>query len=418
MSPTTAISLFCSSGIGDLALRRVGIDVLVANELVRERSDLFKNNFPTTHLIEGSIWEKRNEIINKTVELLKGSTLDFALVTPPCQGMSKNGRGKLLAEIRAGRRSKVDDRNMLIIPSLEIIKKLQPTTVVFENVPEMINTVIPFEDNLIGIVELIKLELSDWLVEAQIVEFADYGIPQKRQRLITVATKDERLLNSFNTEGTLFPKATHSANGCLFTEKWKTVRDVISDFEPLDALNKPKSEVNQLHYVPKLDKTKYFWVSNTPQGKSAFDNQCIECGCKKNPTHSARKNHEGVNRASIETPIHCLSCGKLLPRPVVTKNGQTRLMKGFTSAYKRMAWDSPASAITRNFPYACSDNKLHPEQNRTLSVLEALALHSIDPNEYKFEYINGKKAGSVAIRDTLGESVPPKFLEILFNYLR
>ena len=48
MSPTTAISLFCSSGIGDLALRRVGIDVLVANELVRERSDLFKNNFPTT----------------------------------------------------------------------------------------------------------------------------------------------------------------------------------------------------------------------------------------------------------------------------------------------------------------------------------------------------------------------------------
>ena len=107
MSPTTAISLFCSSGIGDLALRRVGIDVLVANELVRERSDLFKNNFPTTHLIEGSIWEKRNEIINKTVELLKGSTLDFALVTPPCQGMSKNGRGKLLEIGRASCRERV-----------------------------------------------------------------------------------------------------------------------------------------------------------------------------------------------------------------------------------------------------------------------------------------------------------------------
>ena len=418
MSTPTAISLFCSSGIGDLALRRAGIDVLVANELIKERCNLFRNNFPTTQLIEGSVWEQKNKIINDTLEILEGRSLDFALVTPPCQGMSKNGRGKLLAEIRAGRRSKVDDRNMLIIPSLEIIKKLQPTTVVFENVPEMINTVIPFEDSVIGIVELIKQELSDWLVEAKIVEFADYGVPQKRQRLITIATKNGRLLNSFNTEGTLFPNKTHSPNGCLFTEKWKTVREVISDFEPLDGLNKPKSKVNELHYVPKLDKTKYFWVSNTPQGKSAFDNQCIECGYQENPTHLARKNHEGVNRASVETPIYCLSCGKLLPRPVVTKNGQTRLMKGFTSAYKRMTWDSPASAITRNFPYACSDNKLHPEQNRTLSVLEALALHSIDVDEYKFEYNNGKKAGSVAIRDTLGESVPPKFLEILFNCLR
>jgi DNA (cytosine-5)-methyltransferase 1 len=92
-------------------------------------------------------------------------------------------------------------------------------------------------------------------------------------------------------------------------------------------------------------------------------------------------------------------------------------MKGFTSAYKRMNWDNPASAITRNFPYACSDNKIHPEQNRTLSVLEALALHSIGETEYKFEYKNGKKAGSVAIRDTLGESVPPKFLEILFDHI-
>ena len=156
MSTPTAISLFCSSGIGDLALRRAGIDVLVANELIKERCNLFRNNFPTTHLIEGSVWEQKNKIINDTLEILEGRSLDFALVTPPCQGMSKNGRGKLLAEIRAGRRSKVDDRNMLIIPSLEIIKKLQPTTVGCEKVPEMIKTVIPFEDSVIGIVELIN----------------------------------------------------------------------------------------------------------------------------------------------------------------------------------------------------------------------------------------------------------------------
>lgn len=417
MTSPTAISLFCSSGIGDIALRRVGVTVLVANELVAERCDLFETNFPETQLVRGSIWEKKDQIINETKHLLNGTNLDFALITPPCQGMSKNGRGKLLAEIRAGRRSKVDERNLLIVPSLEIIKKLQPTTVVFENVPEMVNTVIPDLDDVIEIIDLIKRELSDWSVEAKIIEFADYGVPQRRQRLITIATKDPKLVDLKKSEGTFFPSPTHSSNGCLFTEKWNTVRDSIGGFEPLDGLKKPKSDNYELHYVPKLDETKYFWVSNTPEGKSAFDNQCIKCKHQDNPTHSAKRNIEGVNRASNETPIYCLSCGALLPRPVVVKDGKTRLMKGFTSAYKRMDWDSPASAITRNFPYACSDNKIHPEQNRTLSVLEALTLHSIGENEYRFEYKNGKKAGSVAIRDTLGESVPPKFLEILFTHI-
>jgi DNA (cytosine-5)-methyltransferase 1 len=417
MTSPTAISLFCSSGIGDLALRRDGINVLVANELIEERCDLFEYNFPETNLIRGSIWEKKETIIQSTLELLKGKPLDFALITPPCQGMSKNGRGKLLAEVRAGRRSKVDERNMLIIPSLEIIKKLQPTTVVFENVPEMINTVIPNSSGVIEIVELIREELSEWYVEPKVVEFADYGIPQRRQRLITVATKDPRLLDLVEKEGSIFPPQTHSKGGCFFTEKWKTVRDIISDFEPLDGFKKPKSEKHLLHYVPKLDERKYFWVSNTPEGKSAFDNQCVKCGFDENPTHSSKKNKEGVNRASVDTPIICESCGSLLPRPAVTKNGETRLMKGFTSAYKRMEWDSPASAITRNFPYVCSDNKIHPEQHRTLSVLEALALHSIEKDEYKFQYASGKKVSTVAVRDTLGESVPPKFLEILFKYL-
>ena len=62
MTSPTAISLFCSSGIGDLALRRDGINVLVANELIEERCDLFEYNFPETNLIRGSIWEKKETI--------------------------------------------------------------------------------------------------------------------------------------------------------------------------------------------------------------------------------------------------------------------------------------------------------------------------------------------------------------------
>ena len=91
-----AISLFSSSGIGDVALRRLGIETIVANELLEDRCDLFNRNFPESHLVRGSIIEKKLEIIKETKLRLNGRELDFALVTPPCQGMSKNGRGKLL----------------------------------------------------------------------------------------------------------------------------------------------------------------------------------------------------------------------------------------------------------------------------------------------------------------------------------
>ena len=66
-----------------------------------------------------------------------------------------------------------------------------------------------------------------------------------------------------------------------------------------------------------------------------------------------------------------LRCGELLPRPSVERNGKRELMRGYISAYKRMSYDKPASAPTRNLSYACSDNKLRPEQNRVLSLFEA-----------------------------------------------
>lgn len=54
-----AISLFACGGIGDLGLRHAGFDVIVANELIDERAQVFKHNYPETHMIIGDIWEKK-----------------------------------------------------------------------------------------------------------------------------------------------------------------------------------------------------------------------------------------------------------------------------------------------------------------------------------------------------------------------
>ena len=72
---------------------------------------------------------------------------------------------------------------------------------------------------------------------------------------------------------------------------------------------------------------------------------------------------------------------------------------------------------TRNFPYACSDNKIHPEQNRTLSIREACMLHTISKDDYDFKINDKKYAKTTTIRDTLGESIPPLVLEIIIKNL-
>lgn len=87
-------------------------------------------------------------------------------------------------------------------------------------------------------------------------------------------------------------------------------------------------------------------------------------------------------------------------------------MKGFVSAYKRMVWDEPASTLTQNFQYACSDNKLHPSQSRVLSLYEGLILQSIADYPYSF-VLNGKLVSDSLIRDTIGESVPPRAIDVI-----
>ena len=412
-----ALSLFCSSGIGDLGLTANNIETVVANELIEERANLFINNNPNCKMFKGNIWELQDQIIDYTKN--NYPDLDIILATPPCQGMSSNGMGKMLNDYRKGIRSKHDERNRLIIPTLNIIKAIRPKWIIFENVPNMNNTYIYDEnDNFVNIVDYIFKELGDEYVgKATVVNVADYGVPQKRQRLITVLSRTKKGKNYFKEHNTFIPEPTHSQNGNKGKKKWLTLYDAIGNVPAIDATkghNIDKS-VSVIHKVPLLDEKKYFWVSNTPEGESAFNNQCINPKClyKGNKLHGATVNEDGINKSNSETPLYCEKCGELLPRPYVEdKDGTKRLMKGYVSAYKRMSWDEPASTLTTNFQYVSSDNKIHPTQNRVLSMYEATIIQGISNYNYSFE-INGKLVSDSLIRDTIGESVPPKIIDVV-----
>lgn len=414
------VTLFASGGIGDLALRQAGVDVVVANELIHERAEVFKYNFPECEMIVGNIWELQGQIINTVEQKLKGAPLDFLMATPPCQGMSKNGRGKLLSLIRQGVRPELDQRNQLIVPTINIVKALLPKVVVLENVPEMKDTLISVNDNLVNIIEFVKSSLQPlgYVGRAEVVEFADYGVPQRRQRLITIFSREDKMVEYYQRFFSFIPKQTHKQNPINGYKPWVTLRDAISKTVPLDAVNQEKATSSTpFHYVPVFDKDKYFWVSNTPPEQGAFDNQCVKCDHQHNSIHGATKDINGVNRANENTPIRCNQCDALLPRPWVVHKDEYRIMKGYTSAYRRMKWDSPANALTTNLSYACSDSKIHPDQNRVLSLHEAFIVHTIDHYNYQWKRFDGKKVSDKLIREIIGESIPPKGLEYILTHV-
>ena len=417
----TGISLFSGGGIGDLALQSVGIDVLVASELLPDRASVFRSNYPGTTMIEGDIRKNKDRIIQEAKCRLQGSILDVLFATPPCQGMSKNGRGKLLKGVRCGVKPKLDERNRLALDAVDIALALRPQLVVFENVPEMKNALIEYNGQVRDLLELISELLSpDYEGQWEVVEFADYGVPQRRQRLITVfALKSSR--QRTRTNWRVLPEPTHSQSPSMFMHPWVTVDDALARVPPLDAANPRTASHDDIpfHRVPTLDDAKYFWVSNTPVGRGAFDNQCVNpaCGFDMNPKHGAKHNSDGINQANCDTPLNCVKCGELLPRPWVKDVNGYRLMSGFTSAYKRMRGDLPSSALTRNMSYACSDHKVHPREHRVLSLHEAFILHTIKDFDFKWTRDDERKLSDKTIRETIGESIPPKGLETIFMHL-
>ena len=102
-----AVSLFSSSGIGDLGLQANGIDTVIANELLPQRMQLFLHNHHETKGFCGDIWKMKDEIVSYYKDTFETSPF-LLIATPPCQGMSSNGMGTILNNLKKGIRPQFD----------------------------------------------------------------------------------------------------------------------------------------------------------------------------------------------------------------------------------------------------------------------------------------------------------------------
>lgn len=187
----TVIDLFAGAGGLSLGLYQAGWHGLFAIEKNAFAFETLKYNLiENKKHFDWPDWLPKtnhdiNEVLNKYPEQLKALRGDVDLVAggPPCQGFSM-----------AGKRVKDDVRNQLVFSYIKFIKLVQPKMILFENVKGFTyafnkkkrSDVEPYSHKVIQ-----ALEGLDYAVKPHVIDFSEYGIPQRRKRFILVGIKKE-----------------------------------------------------------------------------------------------------------------------------------------------------------------------------------------------------------------------------------
>ena len=203
------VELFSGAGGLSLGFEEVGFKNVFSVEYNQQIAKTYQRNFPQNKLIIADIRILNDEEILK---LSEGKKIDVIIGGPPCQGFSLAGN--------IGRTFVEDERNYLFKEFVRVVSLLKPSVFVMENVARMAR------HNKGKTIEEVKKSFEDigYEVQYQVLQAADYGVPQKRQRIFVVGTLGQDFF---------YPEKTLS--------DYMTVKEAIDDLPPLQSGE--KSEV-------------------------------------------------------------------------------------------------------------------------------------------------------------------------------
>lgn len=331
--------MFAGCGGTTEGLKWAGFHVRAAAEFDSIAASTYAVNHPEVELLEEDLREVSRDTIAKVAGVAVGETA-VVVGCPPCQGFSTHR----LKDSGAG-----DPRNELVDVFADHVLALQPPFFVFENVPGLLRqSASPWP------VVRDRLEQNGYRVIDGTLESADYGVPQRRKRLVALGCRA-------GSTGLRLPEPTHAdptrgrpPDPHLLP--WRTVRDAIEGLPP------PVSDRNghdPLHYLSRhTDSSLRRFAAIPKDGGSRRDlPRALQLRC-----------HENHN--------------------------------GHRDVYGRLWWDRPATTITSGCTQPSKGRFLHPERDRGLTLREAARLQGF-PDHYKFE---GTKQ-QIALQ--IGNAVPP-----------
>ncbi|HDS1649807.1 TPA: DNA cytosine methyltransferase [Stenotrophomonas maltophilia] len=194
----TAIDLFSGCGGLTLGLKMAGFQVLAGVEIDAKAAHTYRINHNDVSLIHGDIRETDPVSLMKSLEMERGE-LDLLAACPPCQGFSR-------IRTKNGARSNSDPRNDLAMTFLHYAKALKPRHLLLENVPGL--RLQPIWQELIRGLEEEGYQVVDGIIDAN-----DYGVAQRRKRLIMLASLGQMpSLPSVSDRRPTVRDVLHSAN--------------------------------------------------------------------------------------------------------------------------------------------------------------------------------------------------------------
>jgi len=241
------VSLFSGAGGLDLGFLKAGHTIVWANDLYHDAVETYRNNIGN-HIIEEDI----HNIPSKEIPDCEIITGGF-----PCQGFS----------VANTKRDAGDERNELYKQMVRVISDKKPFFFLAENVKGLLS---------LAKGSVIKMIIADFTaigyrVKYQLLNTADYGIPQQRQRVIIVGVRNDI---DFDYK---FPKEKYNEEGINGLKRWVSVKDVFQDLPDPD---KPNDLTNHEYSKYKISVSNYL-------GHRLID------GDKPAPTVTARGDDRG-----------------------------------------------------------------------------------------------------------------------------
>ena len=227
----TAIDLFSGAGGLHIGFERAGFDIklCIDNDNLVERTH--KRNFPDIPMINQDI---RTVSVDTIKSYLDGGTVDVVIGGPPCQGFSTIGKR---VSSDPEKRAAHDPRNELVLVYANLIKSLKPKFIVMENVKGILTMDGgAYLQNVLSV-----LKEAGYSVDYRLVNMADYGVPQIRERVI--------ILGNRLGLPVVFPEKDHSDNPESGLLPWNSCWDVLKDL--VDLGDVPEFNHVALKHTPK-----------------------------------------------------------------------------------------------------------------------------------------------------------------------
>jgi DNA (cytosine-5)-methyltransferase 1 len=311
------LSLFSGAMGLDLGLEAAGFQSVLCLDNDPAACATIRANRPAMPVIEDTIKNWTGAQLCSTASI-DPTSITCIVGGPPCPSFSTAGR----------RRSFSDPRGEVMFDFLRIVSELRPPFFVLENVRGILSAAIkhrpvaqrgnghhPLEppEQLGSVLRLLQQHFCEmgYTVTAELVNAADYGVPQHRERVIFFGSRDGYQLT--------LPMGEFAQQPNMFQQPWRNLRSALAGMEHVHHTYQPFSETRK-HYLSLLT--------------------------------------AGQNWRNLPSD--------LLPQAM---GGAYEASGGRVGFYRRLAWDKPSPTLPTS-PAQKSTMLCHPDELRPLSVQE------------------------------------------------